>query len=407
MSRTYRIAFLAPVYVTEPNAGGMASYLARMARALTNAGNVPEIFALSKRGPAVTVHNDIAVHLVNPDRTRGRLRWYRTATRIPPFRGFRGAAEILSGAAQLAEAFERRDAEDPFDLVQTSEYCATGWYLKPRSGLVHVVRCSGARELLYAVDQGDSQSMHRSRLHYELESVRRSELAYAPSEFVAEYYRRKLNRAIPVVRPPLHVEIADSAATIPRALPGRYLLHFGQLRTYKGTMWLLDSLPLAWEMAPDLQMLLVGPVRDATVRSRLHHLLRTERRLTHLETVDRPIMYAILKRAAAAVLPSLADNLPNTVIESLGMGIPVIGSDGASINELVVHGRHGELLPMNDRHALAAAMARAWLGESVRPGFKWDAPIVAQMEPNESVMALGNLVNMDLAGKRSLVQAQP
>jgi glycosyltransferase involved in cell wall biosynthesis len=396
MPETRRIAFLAPSYVTQLNAGGMVSYLLRMARALTAAGNTVELFALSDRGPAVLEHDGVRVQQVNRVCRQGRLAWLHRATKIPLLRGFRGAAEILAGAAQLAEAFETRDRQSPFDLVQSSEYCATGWYVTPRPGRVHVVRCSGARELLGAVDGGDSPSMHRSRMHYELESVRRADVAYAPSEFVADYYRRKLQRAIALVRPPLHEPVAGATVGLPPLLPPRFLLHFGQLRAYKGTLWLLDALPRAWEMAPDMQVLFVGPVRDPAVRRRFGRMLPREKRMRHLDTVSRPQMYAILREAVAAVLPSLVDNLPNTAIESLSLGIPVIGTRGASIDELVVDGRHGELLPVHDIPALARAMVRAWRGEAVARGFVWDAPIVAHMAPRQSIRALGELVNLDL-----------
>jgi glycosyltransferase involved in cell wall biosynthesis len=43
-------------------------------------------------------------------------------------------------------------------------------------------------------------------------------------------------------------------------------------------------------------------------------------------SLSKSELYAVLQRADAAVLPSQVDNLPNTVIESLMFGIPVIGS---------------------------------------------------------------------------------
>lgn len=398
MKRNYRIAFLAPAYVTEPNAGGMASYLSRMASALLAAGHAPEIFVLSSERTGRGLHHGIPLHFVPPTRSFGHLKWLRYAAKLPLGRAFRGDIQILSGAAQLAHAFDRRHAEHPFDLVQTSDYCATGWFLKPRPRLTHVVRCSVARELLSAVDQGDSQSMQRAWTHYEIESVRRAEIVYAPSKFVADYYARKLQKDIPVVRPPLHFEKSLNVEA-PAGIPERFLLHFGQMRSYKGTPWLLDALPHAWKLAPDMQVLLIGPVRDSRLRKRLAALVAADNRVMHVDTLARPQMYVVLRRALAAVLPSLADNLPNTVIEALSMGIPVIGSDGSSIDELMIHGRHGELVPMENTVALAEAMARAWLGESTSPGFIWDAPIVEQMDPLESIRALGTLVNLDLAPK--------
>jgi hypothetical protein len=52
------------------------------------------------------------------------------------------------------------------------------------------------------------------------------------------------------------------------------------------------------------------------------------------------------------------------MIESLMYGVPVIGSRGASIDELVEPGVCGDLVAIGDAEALAEAMLRAWRGES-------------------------------------------
>jgi glycosyltransferase involved in cell wall biosynthesis len=91
-------------------------------------------------------------------------------------------------------------------------------------------------------------------------------------------------------------------------------------------------------------------------------------------------MYAVLKRADAAVLPSQADNLPNTVIESLVFGIPVLGSRGASIDELVEEGRTGHLVALGDVQGLAGALVKMWFKQTgVSKGFKWDSAVYEEM----------------------------
>ena len=76
------------------------------------------------------------------------------------------------------------------------------------------------------------------------------------------------------------------------------------------------------------------------------------------------------------MLPSQVDNLPNTVIESLSLGIPVLGSRGASIDELVEEGRTGHLVELGDVHGLAETLVRMWLKRSpVAKGFTWQSAI--------------------------------
>ena len=46
---------------------------------------------------------------------------------------------------------------------------------------------------------------------------------------------------------------------------------------------------------------------------------------------------------AEVARPTRFDNLPNSAIESLALGVPVIGTLGASLEELVTPGRDGDL----------------------------------------------------------------
>lgn len=58
------------------------------------------------------------------------------------------------------------------------------------------------------------------------------------------------------------------------------------------------------------------------------------------------------------VAPSLEDNLPNTVLEALACGTPVVAFDAGGIPEMVEPGKVGALAPVGDARALAEAMAR-------------------------------------------------
>jgi glycosyltransferase involved in cell wall biosynthesis len=103
--------------------------------------------------------------------------------------------------------------------------------------------------------------------------------------------------------------------------------------------------------------------------------------------------YAVLQRADATVLPSLVDNLPNTVIESLMLGVLVIGTRGASIDELVEEGKTGHLVEVGDPRGLADALVRMWFRQTpVRKGFSWDSDIAREMSP---ARAVENLISLN------------
>lgn len=80
--------------------------------------------------------------------------------------------------------------------------------------------------------------------------------------------------------------------------------------------------------------------------------------------VDNP--YAFLSRAALFVLSSRWEGLPGALIEALACGAKVVSTDCPSgPREILDEGRYGELVPIEDAAALAAAMLRALRGEFV------------------------------------------
>ena len=73
-----------------------------------------------------------------------------------------------------------------------------------------------------------------------------------------------------------------------------------------------------------------------------------------LGRVDSDDMLSQIYSAADMfVLPSLEDNLPNTMLESMSCGTPVIGFDTGGIPDLVTHGLTGYLVPLRDSKKLA------------------------------------------------------
>ncbi len=383
-----RVAFLTTEFASEaPRGGGLASYLERMTRALRDAGHEPEVFVLSTQAPGVLEHAGVRVERVRRADRQPLLRgaWHALPklglTQLYP------TLHLVAGALALARALDARHAERPFDAVQSADYQAAGLCVRRSAARPHLVRCSSASDLWA---RADTQTSLARRLEAWLEhvTIRRADVAYAPSRFVAGHLSRQLQREVQLLRPPAFLELKP-AAQPPASLPPRFVLHVGKPGGTKGTAQLAALLPRVWAEEPGFTLAVAGIARDA-LRELAGELWGAHAsRVLALGALDKPELYAALTRADALVQPSLVDNLPNVVIEGLLLGTPIVAFDGASLDELVETGISGELVPMGDESALVAALLRVWRGESpARKGFRWQGDVADAMRPERAVREL-------------------
>ncbi|MCP3144656.1 glycosyltransferase [Pyxidicoccus xibeiensis] len=72
-----------------------------------------------------------------------------------------------------------------------------------------------------------------------------------------------------------------------------------------------------------------------------------------------PNPHALMQRAAVFAMSSRFEGLPMVLLEALALGCPVVSTDCPSgPGEVLEHGKHGVLVPMEDPQALAEALGR-------------------------------------------------
>lgn len=116
----------------------------------------------------------------------------------------------------------------------------------------------------------------------------------------------------------------------------------------KGLSYLLDALQLIPEEASDsIELLVFGKIKDdilTNIPFKVNHLsyLNSKKDIVNLYNV-----------ANCFVLPSLEDNLPNTIMESLACGTPVVGFNTGGIPEMIEHKKTGYLAEYKSAKDLA------------------------------------------------------
>lgn len=108
----------------------------------------------------------------------------------------------------------------------------------------------------------------------------------------------------------------------------------------------------------------------------------------HLGYITDDRLLALAYNAADLfVIPSLHDNSPNTVLEAMACGIPVVGFETGGVPDMVRDGVTGLLAPCNDVAALRAAIEDLLLNPSKREEMGINSRRVALQEYSLAVQA--------------------
>jgi len=110
---------------------------------------------------------------------------------------------------------------------------------------------------------------------------------------------------------------------------------------------------------------------------------------THLGVLkEQKQIASAYRKADLFIIPSLQDNLPNTVMESLSCGIPVVGFDTGGIPEMVDHLHNGYIVPQKDSKGLAEGIK--WVLENENRYKKLCANARAKAEKSYSYKVISN-----------------
>jgi glycosyltransferase involved in cell wall biosynthesis len=193
-------------------------------------------------------------------------------------------------------------------------------------------------------------------------TARAADLVLAPSAATAAEIRRDYRvedvEVIPNVTGGLPAGPAGDAEAEGRSegKPG-YLLFVGRLRIRKGVEVLLEALAGLRGCSPATVLKIAGDGEHRAALERRTDELGLRDAVAFLGGCAGPRVRALLRGAAALVVPSIYEGMPLVVLEAMDMGVPVVASAVSGIPEVVVDGETGWLVPPEDPEALGRALA--------------------------------------------------
>ncbi len=123
----------------------------------------------------------------------------------------------------------------------------------------------------------------------------------------------------------------------------------------KGVHRLAEALPEVLRKHEDLHAVFAGADTNLApggggMRDYIRKTIGSEftGRLVFFDPLRHELLYPIIENAEWVVLPSIVDNLPNTCLEAMGLGRPVIATTGSCFEQLITDGETGLLCNADD-----------------------------------------------------------
>jgi glycosyltransferase involved in cell wall biosynthesis len=357
-----RIAFATPEYVTESYFdGGLAHYVNRVSQTLVSLGHEVHVITLSVKDDDAFDHGGVRVHRVMLGPVWHTL---NRATRC----SFATTLHWLNFSTQIYRKLKELHSENPFHLIQYPNYSFCGLFSIPLLRAAHVVRAS-TFEPSWNHAQGvkrNFDSVAAQRL--EALQYRLTQNIHVPSSAVQKMLAEKTNVSdARLIRTPFYLETSEwDDRVYEQFFKGKkYALYFGRFQLHKGFHRLAQALPRFLNECADAHIALVGRDMETSLAPSMARFARAQcgraaERLIVVENLPHSQLYPVIAGAHLVVLPSLVDNSPNACLEAMGLGKVVIGTYGASFDELIVDRVNGFLVSPDSPDALAEKMISAW-----------------------------------------------
>ena len=348
------IVYVTPEFITEKSGGGLASYIANISQILASYGHRISIITLSEKKDERLVWKDrIAVYRVS-DVSRVSL---------TPLKKL-----LLSHRLYLCA--KRLEKKEKIDLIQYASFEGVGFfYLRNVPAVVRISSdCVAWREYkVYDYDKTNLRPCLTDWLEYYAE--KKIGNIFGPSYATAGLIEQRTHRKVTVIESPFYLkkETFDTSVFDSILVGKKYYLSHSSMSCLKGTHVIAEIIADICKKDKTAYFVFAGAdhgifYKNGTVISAKEYILKHAGvyadRVIFLGTLERQKLYPVIEGAFACLMPSRIDNMPNTCIEAMAMGKIVVGTRGASYEQLIEDGRNGFLIEIDSREGLKNAIYR-------------------------------------------------
>lgn len=153
-----------------------------------------------------------------------------------------------------------------------------------------------------------------------------------------------------------------------------YALYFGRLSREKGILNLIT----AFSQMDKGMLYIAGEGPEKIVIEKMIKEYRLEKRVKLLGFLNKDQMIDVIRKCKFVVVPSIwYENCPYSILETLAIGKPVIGSDMGGIPELIQDGENGFIYSHNHIEELSDKMLQLFRNEELVQKFSQKSKKIA------------------------------
>lgn len=351
-------------FVTEENfGGGLSNYSANLARILRAHGNKVSVLVVSSLDEEFVWENDITVH---------RVRFEDLGMRIK-IKGASMLSNLFAPSILINKKVREINRNTPVDIVHFPSSGALALFrIKAIPTVVRLSTFQPAMRYAQKPVFDPQRENYALNIQEKLQmiSVKKADSVFAPSKLAAQLTERVIKKRIEVIESPFTIDFNDIDESVYKKdlKDKKFFLFYGTLGYLKGIHVITEILNKLFESYPDCYFVFVGASSDMLYQGKMikaeeyiikNVLSQYHNHIYYFHAMrNKKQLYSLVKHAQACVLPSRFDNLPNTCIESMALGQIVVGTRGASFEQLIVDGANGFLIENEKSDQLFKCLVR-------------------------------------------------
>jgi len=359
-----RVCLISREYPPETGWGGIATFTRHLAHGLKDNGHDVVVVSLSKDEDKTLDDDGITVHRVS-------LAWieknFDSMNACIPYSHY-----VLSASISMWRKFLELHSEKPFDVVDTPELLAEGFFpaltrVCPLVIRLYTPHSKFIQERLHNVTPTFD---HEFIAAMERVAMTSADVLTSPSLDLRDFVANDLHidkEQIEIVRNPIDPNqfTPDGPQLLPKTDKTR-ILFVGRLEERKGIQYLVDAVPKITAKNENVEFVIIGDdTKNAKgQKSELQKLKATIERDgtgSYFEFINRvPLndLPGYYRSADICVVPSVYDNSPYTCLEAMSCGRPVVGTAGGGTKEYLSHDESGIIVEPKDPDAIAGALLK-------------------------------------------------